>query len=404
MDYSIKELVERFYAEMLRLAYSNHALRGTSAVVSQIVKMHALHKKECLDEDILNEYIRASTARLSRDQIGRAYSQLQIYTTKRLLEFSKSGKLEIHRFQLPYTALNPYYDLILDKFLEDTTQSPKTKKKIAWGARKYASWLIAHRIDNLGDVTAKDVRQFIVDNVKCLKDSSISTLRCNVRQFCKWAFEKGHSANSFEGLFHFSAAMERKIFPAPLPEEVALVLNFIDRDTIEGKRNYAIIMIGIVTGLRAGDVANIRFSDFDWRVGDIKIMQGKTGKSLALPLTQDAGDAISDYILNARPQNESDKIFLRLRAPIQPFSGGTAIGGIYSKYRVKLGLSPDGFHSLRRALGKNLVTSGTPVTTAAQVLGHSDISNIKQYIALDVVHLKDCALDFTGIAPKRGTL
>jgi len=95
---------------------------------------------------------------------------------------------------------------------------------------------------------------------------------------------------------------------------------------------------------------------------------------------------------------------LRTRAPIQPLASGSAICGVYGKYRRRLSLTAQGFHSLRRALGKNLVTSGVPVTIVAQVLGHSDISNTKQYIALDTVHLKECALDFTGIAPKRGAI
>ena len=44
-----------------------------------------------------------------------------------------------------------------------------------------------------------------------------------------------------------------------------------------------------------------------------------------------------------------------------------------------------------------MITSGVPVTTVAQVLGHSNITSTKKYIALDSVHLKECALDFTGI-------
>lgn len=61
---------------------------------------------------------------------------------------------------------------------------------------------------------------------------------------------------------------------------------------------------------------------------------------------------------------------------------------------------PGGFYQLRRAEGKNLVVSGTPVTTVAQILGHTDITNTKQYIALDTASLKVCALSFDGIEPR----
>jgi len=60
-----------------------------------------------------------------------------------------------------------------------------------------------------------------------------------------------------------------------------------------------------------------------------------------------------------------------------------------------------GLYSLRRALGRNMVIAETPVTTVAQVLGHTDIENTKQYISLDTKHLKVCALSFDGIMPRR---
>jgi integrase len=404
MKENIKELIERFYAEMARLRYGSGALRQTSAILAQIAKLHAKYAKEQLDSNVLEEYIKISAERLARDKIGRAYSRQQVYTAKRLLEFSKTGRLEFHRFQMPRTTLTAYYDAILAEFLEDRLKTVASTKRIAWSIGRYTAWLISQRIDSLTDVSVQTVHKFILDSAKQLSAGSMPGLRSDMRIFCRWALEKGHSIDAFEAMFDFSVAMERKIYPAPLSEEISLVLNSIDRSTAEGKRDYAIIMLGIVTGLRAGDVANLRLSNIDWRNGEIRITQGKTGKPLALPLTQDVGAAISDYILNARPQTESDKIFLRSRAPIQPLASGSPVCGIYGRYRKRLGLTADGFHSLRRALGKNLLTSGTPVTTVAQVLGHSNISNTKQYIALDTTRLKECALDFTGIAPKRGAI
>jgi integrase len=60
-------------------------------------------------------------------------------------------------------------------------------------------------------------------------------------------------------------------------------------------------MLGVVLGLRACDVKALRLTDIDWRRGEICIVQHKTGKPLALPLTTDVGEALKDYILHARP-------------------------------------------------------------------------------------------------------
>jgi len=136
-------------------------------------------------------------------------------------------------------------------------------------------------------------------------------------------------------------------------------------------------------------------------------VQSKTAASLALPLTADVGAATRDYILNGRQQVDSEYIFLRMRAPIREFSSGVPIEDIYDSYRIKAGIPRDagdgkGFHSLRRTLGRDLITNGVPVTDAAQVLGHEKIGTMKKYLSLDSIHLKECALTFDGIAPIGG--
>jgi len=88
-----------------------------------------------------------------------------------------------------------------------------------------------------------------------------------------------------------------------------------------------------------------------------------TLKPVALPLTKDVGEAIMEYILAARPETDYENVFLRVRPPFRPFANGGAIGDVYDYYRLRVGLpriayDGKGFHSLRRAVGTNLVTSG----------------------------------------------
>ena len=166
-------------------------------------------------------------------------------------------------------------------------------------------------------------------------------------------------------------------------------------------------MLATVTGLRAIDIARLKLSDIDWQRGEIKIVQSKTGNSLSLPLTKDVGESLQDYILCGRQKTNSEEIFLRDHRPFMGFKDGVAIGNMYDAYRLKAGLprnafDGNGFHSLRRGVGKNLVTAQVPITTVAQIFGDEDYDSAKKYIALDSVHLKECALSFAGIEPKGG--
>jgi integrase len=57
-----------------------------------------------------------------------------------------------------------------------------------------------------------------------------------------------------------------------------------------------------------------------------------------------------------------------------------------------------GFHTLRRTLGRDMTIAEIPTTMTAQVLGHRALNSTTPYISLDHVHLKECALGFSGIA------
>jgi integrase len=219
--------------------------------------------------------------------------------------------------------------------------------------------------------------------------------------------ESGHAADNYSGLFDFQVSRESKLFPALPPEEIVAMLEMIDKRTPKGKRDYAIILLGAVVGLRAVDIARMRLSDIDWEKGEIRVVQSKTDKSLALPLTKDVGEAIKEYILNGRQQTTSDNVFLRCHVPYQGFANSCSIGDMYDYYRKRAGLPRDafdgkGFHALRRTFGKNLTQAGVPVTMTVQILGGDDINSAKKYIALGTKHLKECALDFAGITPKGG--
>jgi integrase len=194
----------------------------------------------------------------------------------------------------------------------------------------------------------------------------------------------------------FKIPVEKKIKPFMPQDEIAAVLNIIDRKTAKGKRDYAMILLAAITGLRSVDITKLTLDSIDWCNGEIKIVQEKTGASLALPLTTDVGESIYEYITKARPKSKSDKVFLRT---ISPFDGlSNAIRTDFRRYCDKAGLSTKrGFHSLRRSIATNMITSGVSVFTVAQSLGHTTIDSTRPYISLDSQNLKECALDFSGI-------
>ena len=78
------------------------------------------------------------------------------------------------------------------------------------------------------------------------------------------------------------------------------------------------------------------------------------------------------------------------------------VSGIFTPAEGKgLGFT-NGIHALRRAVGRDMITAGIPITTVSQVLGHKNIDSSIPYIAVDTVNLKECALSLEGIEPQGG--
>jgi integrase len=270
-------------------------------------------------------------------------------------------------------------------------------------AHKYFAWLETQGYEDLSVVGANEIRNYLLFASKQYSQNSMRSVKLYLSKLYSHLYEAGLAETSYQQLLSFSVQYDVKIGLPPHKDDIAKMLDAIDRKTVSGKRAYAAMMLGIVLGLRAADVANLKLTDIDWQNGKVKILQTKTAKSVVLPLTRDVGEALSDYILNGRLQSESKQVFLRLQRPYNGISGAVTIGEIYHDCCVTAGLTPSKrFHNLRRALGTSMVNAGVAVTTAAQVFGDVNIDPMKQYIAVDLEHLKLCALPFDGIATKGG--
>jgi len=181
------------------------------------------------------------------------------------------------------------------------------------------------------------------------------------------------------------------------PNEIGQLLSSINRASPVGKRDYAIMLLIIYLGLRAGDVASLVFKDIDWDNCLITILQQKTKEPLILPLSNDIGDAIIDYLKYGRPISEAKEVFLTAVAPFSPFNNGGGICNIVRKYFTNSGIKLDerkrGSHSLRFSLGKRLLEAKTPLPIISAIYGHASSETTMRYIGIDQEALRQCALD-----------
>lgn len=368
-----------------------------------IVHLHEQRGLEHIDQKIIADYADGITGRFYKGEVSKHYYQGLHRGIRRFAAFAETGEVKLpNPSKGSRQALTPVFEQIAEGYLS-TPMHPNTRNDARWVAHRYFAWLAEQGYEDLNGVGAEQIQRFLLDSSGKMSMNSIHNVKLYISKLYAYLYETGQSDSSYHALLSFTVNRGSKIYPALPKADIAKILEAIDRKTICGKRAYAVMLLGAVLGLRACDVANLKLMDIDWVNGEIKILQSKTAETVVLPLTKDVGEALQDYILNARPKTEAKHIFIRLDAPFTPIKAAVTIGEIFRDCCNAAGINyGKRFHALRRSLGTSMVNAGTPVTTVAQVLGHTEIDSTKKYIAVDTEHLKLCALPFDSIIPIGG--
>jgi len=156
---------------------------------------------------------------------------------------------------------------------------------------------------------------------------------------------------------------------------------------------YAVVTCLADLAIRRGDVARLSLDDIDWRSGKIHIPTPKGGSGFELPLIKRVGEALSDYIRNARPQSKYREVFLReSRRSIRPASIGS-ISYLIDSLWTDAGLRDrfSGTHVLRHTAATELVRKGFSLKIIADVLGHSSMQSTVLYAKVDTELLRPVA-------------
>lgn len=188
-----------------------------------------------------------------------------------------------------------------------------------------------------------------------------------------------------------------------LNDDVERVIASCDLTTPRGLRDRAILLLLARLALRAGDVANLRLQDIDWDRALISVA-GKTNRMVALPLPQDAGDALLTYIEHGRPAVKADKIFIRTIAPFVPFSCSSPISIVVRDALKRAGVKNAnlrGAYLLRHSAATNMLRTGATLDAVGAVLRHRSPETTAIYAKVDTSMLAKVVQPWIGSATCR---
>lgn len=261
---------------------------------------------------------------------------------------------------------------------------------------RFFSFLETKNIHSMDAITIPIVLDFL-KSLSAFEKPTINTTMRAVRLYLKYCYENGFiQDNLFPKLPNPHYNRNSRLPSTYTAQEVRDTLSAIDMGNPCGVRDYAIILLLARLGLRSSDVANLRFSNIDWENDMIRLTQVKTGNPLELPLLSDVGEAIINYLKNARPKTDSDHVFIRIKPPYTEFNPG-AVGALVHERLLKAGIHLEGrksgSHALRHSLAKRLLEHEIPLPVISEILGHTNTETTMTYLRVDINELKKCALE-----------
>jgi len=146
-------------------------------------------------------------------------------------------------------------------------------------------------------------------------------------------------------------------------------------------------------GLRAGDIVALRINDIDWRSGTLRVA-GKGRRETRLPMPQDVGDALLNYLNNARAPVAIDRVFLRIPAPFQPLKTSAGVSGIVCHALRRAGIEnppSKGANLLRHSAATSMLRNGAPLDAISAVLRHRSPDMTGYYAKVDLSMLQSVA-------------
>ena len=244
----------------------------------------------------------------------------------------------------------------------------------------------------------EDVDAFIMEYAKRWKPSSLGIVRSSLRSYLRFRAMQGDPTDSLvASLPNIAPYWNRGSLPSFLTDaEVKLFLQSFDRSNSTGLRDYAVARCLIDLGLRSHEVAQLSLESFDWRNGTITISRSKSRRIYKLPLPQQTGEAIVNYLRKGRPQSNSRVLFARHMAPYDKPLTKNAISGAIVQAFVRCEMKFRGTHILRRTLAVRLQRAGVSLKEIADVLRHKDLSTTSVYTRVDLDGLRAVALPWPG--------
>jgi site-specific recombinase XerD len=271
-----------------------------------------------------------------------------------------------------------------------------TVRFYACHAGRFLAQLDEPVMTSLAGLDAAAVTSIVVRNsVTSASVASAKSFLSPVRSLLRFLLVQGLIPSPLTGAVPAVAGWRLSALPRGLePGQPEALIAAHDTTTAVGLRDRAVLTVLTRLGLRGAEVAALRLVDVHWRDGEITV-RGKGLRVERLPLPNEVGQAMADYVTRARPSCSCPALFVTVRAPFRPLSPG-GIRSIMMRACQRAGLPQLGAHRLRHTLASGLLRAGSSLAEVGQVLRHRSQLSTAIYAKVDQGSLRLLARPWPG--------
>jgi len=385
-----------YASELARTGYTPASVRLQMKVFADLSGW--LSKQEMAAADLRS----SDLGRFLRDRRASGHTRYTSFRAVRpILDYLQ--RLEVVPSQIDDTVLGPI-EVMLDRFQHYLTVE---RALVHTTAQLYLYMVRPFLRDHLSadglsldmnNLSAADVVAFTVTRCPQQSRGAAKLTVTALRSFLGFLHLDGLIRGSL--VFAVPSAAGRRLVGLPKglnSDQVQRLFASCDGSTRRGCRDIAILTMLVRLGMRAGEVAQLRLDDIDWRAGEI-VVRGKGSCVERVPLPVDVGRVVATYLRRGRPASAQGRtIFVRIKAPHGRLTS-TAVSNVVADAAKQAGLGRVHAHRLRHTAATQMLQAGASLPEIGQVLRHRRVLTTAIYAKVDTDALRTIARSWPGDA------
>lgn len=388
-------IVTNLKEQLVKMSYSKTTIDRLDSVWQNFLKYTASHNVPEFTLQVIDEFIGFRYGYLMGDK-DRAHNVRRAMNM--LWDFAQYGHVFKHS-SLTLHVFDVGYRDSIEGFLSSlkcSGYSDGSLKTFRSRMYQFQEFLLNCGIPSVNEITQECLQEYI----QSLERGSVKTTMRKLRLLKQWlsyCYEHKYLDVPLSPVIPKIREVRVTSLPTVFTgEEVNALLEAVDRANPLGRRDYAILTMAATLGLRISDIIGLTFDEIDWTKKTLSIIQQKTGKLVELPLPENVGWAIIDYLRSGRPQSSCNHVFIKHCAPYDALSYSMA--KTFQKYMRRAGIQrpagkPIGMHTLRHSLASAMLEKEIPLPIITGTLGHRNPHTTETYLRIAISQLRKCALE-----------